>query len=91
MSDSDISSDFGEMVEEYPMDDEGNPIIPKGKGKAKGSGKASKVPETKEKTLEERRKEKRLEKLDKKIKSVTKKHDKEKEFKIKNPNDIRNK
>ena len=89
MSDSDISSDFGEMVEEYQIDDEGNPIIPDKKTKKKANTQAKAVPE--EKTLEERRKEKRLAKLDKKIKSVTKKHDKEKEIKIKNPNDIRNK
>ena len=43
------------------------------------------------KTLEERRKDKRLEKLDKKIKTVTKRHDKEKTIKIENVNDIRNK
>ena len=91
MSDSDISSDFGEMVEEYPMDEDGNPIIPSDKGKAKTGGKTKGKVEVKEKSLEERRKEKRLEKLDKKIKSVTKKHDKEKAIKIKNPTDIRNK
>ena len=48
MSSSDISSDFGEMVEEFPIDDEGNPILPKGTVKTDGKtgiGKEIKNPE----------------------------------------------
>ena len=79
MSDSEFSvfSD-DEMVEEFEMDDAGNPIIPDDK-KLKVTvhgGKDQKVKVVdKTKTVEERRKEKALEKLDKKIKGVTKKHD----------------
>ena len=91
MSSSDISSDFGEMVEEFPMDENDNPILPKGAVRTDGKTGVSKEPKNPELTLEERRKQKRLEKLDKKIKSVTKKHDKEKSIKIQNPTDIRNK
>ena len=98
MSSSDISdiSEYSgdEMVEEFEIDDAGNPIIPKDKqikGKVHG-GKDQKPKVVDEsKTLEERRKDKRLEKLDKKIKTVQKRHDKEKAIKIENVNDIRNK
>ena len=83
-----------QCVEEFEMDEAGNPIIPEEKQvKAKALGGKDQKPKVidETKTVEERRKLKRLEKLDKKIKTVSKRHDKEKKITIENVNDIRNK
>ena len=58
MSSSDVSglSDFGEMVEEFEMDDEGNPILPKGTVRTDGKTGVSKEIKNPEMTVEQRRK-----------------------------------
>ena len=83
-----------ECVDEYSVDSDGN-IKPDQNAKklpkvlSADTGK-KKDDSTKNLTPEERRKQKALEKLDKRIKSVTKKHDKEKKIKIE-PKLIKNK
>ena len=80
-----------ECADEYSVDSDGNikpdqdaPKIPKSMLSDKKDDKAAGL------SAEERRKKKRLEKLDKRIKTVTKKHDKEKKIKVE-PKLIKNK
>lgn len=82
------------MEAEYEVDEDGNPINAPGvvsssgievKSKSKSKSSEDAVdPET-------RKKQKRLEKLDKKIKSLSKRHEKEGTVKMTNPAEIKNK
>ena len=88
-SDDDFSA---ECVDEYSVDSDGN--IKPGQG-AKEVAKSADLLKEKKKdesglSLEERRMKKKLEKLDKRIKTVTKKHEKEKHIKVE-PKLIKNK
>ena len=86
-SGSDLGSDFGECVEEYSVDSDGNP-----KNAPPIDGMEDQQGEEKEtKSLEDRRKDKRLAKLDKRIKATMKRHEKEKNVKMAQPSQIRNK
>ena len=62
----DLDSDFGECVAEYDVDENGNPLNPKGTI-TKGESVREKPQEKTEEDPEARKKRKRLEKLDKKI------------------------
>lgn len=93
-SGSDLGSDFGEMEAEYEVDDDGNPI--NAKGVVSSSGTEVKLKSKSKSTddavdPETRKKQKRLEKLDKKIKSLSKRHEKEGTVKMTNPAEIKNK
>ena len=77
MSDSELDSDFADEMVEYDVDSDGNPINAK-QGVSRGDSVTNKPEkEAVSEDPEARKKKKRLEKLDSKIKSLTKKHEKE--------------
>lgn len=91
MSDSELDSDFADEMVEYDVDSDGNPIGAK-QGVSRGDSVSNKPETPKEpEDPEARKKKKRLEKLDSKIKSLTKKHEKEGGVKMQHPSDIKNK
>ena len=83
--DGSLGSDFGEMVDEYEVDSDGNPLDAPKIGKSKPAVKVEKE------DADNKRRRKTLEKLDKKIKALQKKHEKEGTVKMANPSEIKNK
>ena len=77
MSDSNdsLSSDFGQIEEEYDVDSDGNPLNAPKIGKSNNSIKSLKQEDKED--LDSKRKRKVLEKLDRKIKNLQKRHEKE--------------